>query len=48
MTTKKEPAIALKDIMAALDKKDRDFYSRLTDELSTVFYYYELSLFVYD
>ena len=31
MKTKKEPAIALKDIMAALDKKDRGFYSRLTD-----------------
>lgn len=37
MTTKKEPAIALKDIMAALDKKDRGFYSRLTDEQKKAF-----------
>ena len=37
MTTKKEPAIALKDIMAALDKKDRGCYSRLTDEQKKAF-----------
>jgi hypothetical protein len=37
MTTKKAPAIALKDIMAALDKKDRGFYSRLTDEQKKAF-----------
>jgi len=37
MKTKKEPAIALKDIMAALDKKDRGFYSRLTDEQKKAF-----------
>jgi hypothetical protein len=37
MTTKKEPAIPLKDIMAALDKKDRSFYSRLTDEQKKAF-----------
>ena len=37
MTTKKEPAIALKDIMAALDKKDRGFYNRLTDEQKKAF-----------
>lgn len=35
--TKKEPAIALKDIMAALDKKDRGFYSRLSDEQKKAF-----------
>ena len=29
---KKEPAIPLKDIMAAIDKKDRGFYNNLTDE----------------
>lgn len=37
MTTKKQPAIPLKDIMAALDKKDRGFYSRLTDEQKKAF-----------
>ena len=37
MTTKKEPAIPLKDIMAALDKKDRGFYSRLSDEQKKAF-----------
>ena len=37
MKTKKEPAIALKDIMAALDKKDRGFYSRLSDEQKKAF-----------
>lgn len=36
-TTKKEPAIPLKDIMAALDKKDRGFYSRLSDEQKKAF-----------
>jgi hypothetical protein len=35
--TKKQPAIPLKDIMAALDKKDRGFYSRLTDEQKKAF-----------
>lgn len=34
---KKQPAIALKDVMAALDKKDRGFYSRLTDEQKKAF-----------
>jgi hypothetical protein len=37
MTTKKQPAIALKDVMAALDKKDRGFYARLTDEQKKAF-----------
>jgi len=37
MKTKKEPAIPLKDIMAALDKKDRGFYSRLSDEQKKAF-----------
>jgi len=37
MTTKREPAIPLKEIMAALDKKDRGFYSRLTDEQKKAF-----------
>lgn len=36
-TTKKEPAIPLKDIMAALDKKDRGFYNRLSDEQKKAF-----------
>jgi hypothetical protein len=35
--TKKEPAIALKDVMSAIDKKDRGFYSRLTDEQKKAF-----------
>lgn len=35
--SKKEPAIALKDVMAALDKKDRGFYDRLTDEQKKAF-----------
>ena len=34
---KKEPAIALKDVMAAIDKKDRGFYNRLTDEQKKAF-----------
>jgi len=29
---KKEPAIALKDIMYAIDKKDKQYYNRLTDD----------------
>lgn len=37
MTTKKEPAIPLKDIMAALDKKDRQFYNSLTDSQKKAF-----------
>lgn len=37
MTTKKEPAIPLKDIMAALDKKDRGFYDRLSDDQKKAF-----------
>lgn len=35
--TKKPPAIPLKDIMAALDKKDRGFYNRLNDEQKKAF-----------
>ena len=35
--TKKEPAIPLKDIMAALDKKDRGYYNRLSDEQKKAF-----------
>ena len=35
--SKKEPAIPLKDIMAALDKKDRDFYNRLADDQKKAF-----------
>jgi hypothetical protein len=34
---KKPPAIALKDIMAALDKRDKGFYNRLTDEQKKAF-----------
>ena len=37
MPGKKQPAIPLKDIMAALDKKDRGFYSRLNDEQKKAF-----------
>lgn len=33
----KKPAIALKDIMGALDKKDRGYYNRLTDEQKKAF-----------
>lgn len=36
-TTKKQPAIALKDVMLAIDKKDRQFYNRLTDEQKKAF-----------
>ena len=34
---KKTPAIALKDIMAAVDKKDRGFYNRLTADQNKAF-----------
>ena len=34
---RKEPAIPLKDIMAALDRKDRGFYDRLSDEQKKAF-----------
>lgn len=34
---KKPPAIALKDIMSALDKKDKNFYNRLSDEQKKAF-----------
>ena len=34
---KKPPAIPLKDIMAAVDKKDRGFYNRLTAEQKKAF-----------
>jgi hypothetical protein len=34
---KKLPAIALKDVMAAVDKKDRGFYNRLTAEQKKAF-----------
>ena len=33
----KKPQIPLKDVMAAIDKKDRGFYSRLTDEQKKAF-----------
>jgi hypothetical protein len=35
--TKKDPAIPLKDVMSAIDKKDRGFYNRLTDEQKKAF-----------
>ena len=34
---KKAPAIPLKDVMSALDKKDRKFYNRLTPEQKKAF-----------
>lgn len=34
---KKEPAIPLKDVMSALDKKDKNFYNRLTPEQKKAF-----------
>ena len=34
---KKAPAIPLKEVMAAIDKKDRGFYNRLTDEQKKAF-----------
>jgi len=34
---KKAPQIPLKDVMAAIDKKDRGFYNRLTDEQKKAF-----------
>ena len=34
---KKPPAIALKDIMAALDKRDKGFYNRLNNEQKKAF-----------
>ena len=34
---KKPPAIPLKDVMAAVDKKDRGFYNRLTAEQKKAF-----------
>jgi len=33
----KKPQIPLKDVMAAIDKKDRGFYNRLTDEQKKAF-----------
>ena len=33
----KKPQIPLKDVMAAVDKKDRGFYNRLTDEQKKAF-----------
>lgn len=33
----KQPAIPLKDIMTAIDKKDRGFYNRLSDEQKKAF-----------
>lgn len=33
----KQPQIPLKDVMAAIDKKDRSFYSRLNDEQKKAF-----------
>jgi hypothetical protein len=37
MTNKKQPAISLKDIMTALDKKDKNFYLNLSDEQKKAF-----------
>jgi hypothetical protein len=34
---KKAPAIPLKDVMGAIDKKDRGFYNRLSDEQKKAF-----------
>ena len=34
---KKTPAIPLKDVMSALDKKDKNFYNRLTSEQKKAF-----------
>jgi hypothetical protein len=34
---RKEPAIALKDVMSAIDKKDRGFYNRLSEEQKKAF-----------
>lgn len=34
---KKQPAIPLKEVMAAIDKKDRNFYARLTPEQKKAF-----------
>ena len=36
-SAKKAPAIPLKDIMAALDKRDRGYYNRLTSEQKKAF-----------
>ena len=33
----KKPQIPLNDVMLAIDKKDRGFYNRLTDEQKTAF-----------
>jgi hypothetical protein len=35
--SKKEPALPLKSVMAAVDKKDRKFYSQLSDEQKKAF-----------
>jgi hypothetical protein len=37
VTAKKEPAIPLKDVMAALDKKDRTFYDKLSSTQKKAF-----------
>ena len=34
---KKQPAIPLKDIMSAIDKRDKNFYNRLSDEQKKAF-----------
>ena len=33
----KKPQIPLKDVMAAIDKKDRNFYNRLNDDQRKAF-----------
>ena len=36
----RKPQIPLKDVMAAVDKKDRGFYKRLNDEQKKAFWYW--------
>ena len=37
MSPKKNPALPLKDVMAAIDKKDRNFYINLSAEQKKAF-----------
>ena len=37
MSPKKNPALPLKDVMAAIDKKDRNFYTNLSVEQKKAF-----------
>ena len=37
MSPKKNPALPLKDVMAAIDKKDRNFYTNLSAEQKKAF-----------